>query len=86
MSYYAMFILYIVVGFGITAGLFFWAVKKGQFKQQSRARYLVLDGITPLAKENVAKKKWPMEIVITVIVASAGLALLLAFALVIAAG
>ncbi len=86
MSYYAMFLLYLAVGFGITAGLFVWAIKMGQFKNQNRARYLVLDGITPLAKEATVKKKWPKEIVITIAIASAGLVMLLTFAAIIAIG
>ncbi len=41
--YYPYFITYILLGFGISLIVFFWALKNGQFKDQQRARYLALE-------------------------------------------
>ena len=79
-----MFLFYMAAGLLITGALFWWAVVKGQFTQQNRARYLALEGIEPIPKTDLEKTAWPKEIVITVIVAFSGLALLVTFALVIA--
>jgi len=40
--YYALFILYIIVATIIGAWGFCWALKKGQFRDQQRARFLPL--------------------------------------------
>jgi cbb3-type cytochrome oxidase maturation protein len=40
--YFPYFITYIVIGFGISLLVFFWALKNGQFKDQQRARFLPL--------------------------------------------
>jgi nitrogen fixation-related uncharacterized protein len=78
MSYYAMFLLYLSVGILITFSLFVWAVKHGQFKDQARARYLALDGINPLPQPE--KKTWPKEVIATLAIAFAGLAIMLTLA------
>jgi cbb3-type cytochrome oxidase maturation protein len=41
--YYPYFIAYMVVGFVISLVVFLWALKKGQFKDQRRARFIVLE-------------------------------------------
>ncbi len=41
--YYPYFIAYMLVGFGISILVFFWALGSGQFKDQERARYLPLE-------------------------------------------
>ncbi|MFQ5483966.1 MAG: cbb3-type cytochrome oxidase assembly protein CcoS [Desulfobacterales bacterium] len=41
--YYPYFITYILLGFGISLIVFFWALKNGQFRDQQRARYLALE-------------------------------------------
>jgi len=41
--YYPYFIIYILLGFGISLIVFFCALKNGQFKDQQRARYLALE-------------------------------------------
>ena len=41
--YYPYFIAYMLVGFGITLLVFFWALGSGQFKDQERARFLALE-------------------------------------------
>jgi cbb3-type cytochrome oxidase maturation protein len=41
--YYPYFIAYMLVGFGISLLVFFWALGSGQFKDQDRARFLALE-------------------------------------------
>jgi cbb3-type cytochrome oxidase maturation protein len=41
--YYPYFIAYMLVGFGISLLVFFWALGSGQFKDQERARFLPLE-------------------------------------------
>jgi cbb3-type cytochrome oxidase maturation protein len=41
--YYPYFVAYMLVGFGISLLVFFWALGSGQFKDQERARYLPLE-------------------------------------------
>ena len=41
--YFPYFIAYMTAGLIISALVFFWALKSGQFKEQQRARYLPLD-------------------------------------------
>jgi cbb3-type cytochrome oxidase maturation protein len=41
--YYPYFIAYMLVGFAISVLVFFWALERGQFKDQERARFLPLD-------------------------------------------
>jgi cbb3-type cytochrome oxidase maturation protein len=41
--YYPYFIAYMLVGFGISLVVFFWALGSGQFKDQERARFLALE-------------------------------------------
>lgn len=41
--YYPYFIAYMVIGFVIGLLVFLWALNKGQFRDQARARFLALD-------------------------------------------
>ncbi len=41
--YYPYFVTYIVTGLVLSLGVFLWALKSGQFKDQNRARYLPLE-------------------------------------------
>jgi len=41
--YYPYFIVYMVVGFSISLLALYWAVSRGQFKDQERARFLPLE-------------------------------------------
>ena len=41
--YYPYFIAYMLVGFGISLLVFFWALGSGQFKDQERAKFLPLE-------------------------------------------
>jgi cbb3-type cytochrome oxidase maturation protein len=40
--YYPYFIAYMTIGFTISLLVFFWALRRGQFKDQDRARFLPL--------------------------------------------
>ena len=40
--YYPYFVIYITVGLAVSLGVFFWALKHGQFTEQQRARFLAL--------------------------------------------
>ena len=50
--YFPYYIVYMVIGFVITLVVFFWALNRGQFKDQNRARFIPLeaDGNTKPAK------------------------------------
>jgi cbb3-type cytochrome oxidase maturation protein len=41
--YYPYFIAYMTIGFAIGLLMFFWALSKGQFRDQERARFLPLE-------------------------------------------
>jgi hypothetical protein len=41
--YFPFFVAYMAAGFAISLGLFFWALKQGQFRDQQRARFLPLE-------------------------------------------
>lgn len=74
MNYYFFFMLYVLSGILICGALFTWAVLRGQFREQDRARYLPLGGEPPHPK-SAATGKWPRSMVVTVILISGGLAL-----------
>ena len=81
--YFPYFITYIVIGFGISLVVFFWALNHGQFKDQQRARYLPLEEETDLRGITGPKVK-RFEIYALLILACAGLgasAAVLVFAL-----
>ncbi len=46
---------YIGIGFAISLVVFLWALKKGQFKDQDRARFLPLEDEPEPAKVTVTK-------------------------------
>ena len=50
--YFPYFIAYMAIGFAVSLGVFFWALNRGQFRDQERARYLPLERRTnaPAAK------------------------------------
>lgn len=41
--YYTFFLAYMIAGFIISLVVFFWALNRGQFNDQQRARYLPLE-------------------------------------------
>jgi hypothetical protein len=42
--YFPYFIAYMAAGFTISLAVFFWALNRGQFRDQQRARFLPLEG------------------------------------------
>jgi cbb3-type cytochrome oxidase maturation protein len=42
--YFPYFITYMTIGFAISLVVFFWALNRGQFHDQQRARFLPLEG------------------------------------------
>ena len=47
--YYPYFITYMAIGLMLSLGVFFWALKTGQFKEQQRARFLPLKDMSDRA-------------------------------------
>jgi nitrogen fixation-related uncharacterized protein len=44
--YFPYYIAYMTVGFIITLAVFFWALNRGQFRDQNRARFIPLEADT----------------------------------------
>ncbi len=72
--YFPYFITYIVVGLAITLGVFFWALKNGQFRDQQRARYLPLQGDSDSTEVPPTSTISRIEIYGLFLLAAAGLA------------
>jgi len=53
--YFPYFLTYIGIGFAISLVVFLWALKKGQFKDQDRARFLPVEDEPEPAKVTVTK-------------------------------
>ena len=53
--YFPYFLTYIGIGFAISLVVFLWALKKGQFKDQDRARFLPLEDEPEPVKVTVTK-------------------------------
>jgi cbb3-type cytochrome oxidase maturation protein len=53
--YFPYFMIYIGIGFVISLVVFLWALKRGQFKDQERARFLPLEDEPEPAKVTVTK-------------------------------
>ena len=72
--YYPYFISYITVGIVLSALVFWWALRNGQFKDQQRARFLPLekeDGSVAVLKNTRLGK---LEALALLLLACAGLA------------
>jgi cbb3-type cytochrome oxidase maturation protein len=83
--YYPYFITYISIGLAITMVVFFWALKRKQFSDQQRARFLALEE-EPAGLINHVKRVSRLEFYILIGLAIAGLGAsgaLLFFALII---
>ncbi len=71
--YFAYFIAYIGIGFGLTLVVFSWAVRNGQFQDQRRARFLPLEPVDA-ARDRACGGRWKrMEIYTLFFLACAGL-------------
>lgn len=53
--YFPFFIIYMVIGFGISALVFIWALKNGQFNDQKRAAFLPLQDDTECLPVRVSR-------------------------------
>jgi cbb3-type cytochrome oxidase maturation protein len=53
--YFPYFMIYIGIGFAISLVVFLWALKRGQFKDQERARFLPLEDEPEPEKVTVTK-------------------------------
>jgi hypothetical protein len=71
MIFYGYFLIYMIIGLVITASLFYWAVTRGQFRDQRRIRYAPLAGEAPIPVD-ATTAKWPRSMILTVIVGVSG--------------
>ena len=53
--YFPYFLSYIGIGFVISLVVFFWALRRGQFKDQERARFLPLEDEPEIAPVRATK-------------------------------
>jgi nitrogen fixation-related uncharacterized protein len=54
--YFPYFIAYMAVGFAVSLAVFFWALTRGQFRDQRRARFLPLEGTPAAAPARLSRK------------------------------
>jgi nitrogen fixation-related uncharacterized protein len=54
--YFPFFVAYMAAGFALSLAVFFWALNRGQFRDQQRARFLALDGAAPAAPARLTRK------------------------------
>jgi hypothetical protein len=54
--YFPYFVAYMAVGFTVSLALFFWALNRGQFRDQQRARFLPLEASRPAAPAKLSRK------------------------------
>ncbi len=63
-------ILFMIVGLSLSMWIFYWAVKRGQFEEQERAKYLPLAN-PPIESEiqtNRKKNIWSLELIVLIFV------------------
>lgn len=75
-------ILFMIVGLTLSMWIFYWAVKRGQFEEQERAKYLPLSNPPMNIKNNgVDNKKikfvWSIELIALMIVVFLSLAMII---------
>jgi hypothetical protein len=54
--YFPYFVAYMTVGFAVSLAVFFWALNRGQFRDQRRARFLPLEGAPAAAPAKLSRK------------------------------
>ena len=54
--YFPYFITYMAIGFAISLAVFLWALDRGQFRDQRRARFLPLEGAPAAAPTKLDRK------------------------------
>ena len=70
--YFPFFVAYMAIGFAVSLGVFFWALGRGQFSDQQRARFLALEGDQPAAPVRLTRRG-RIETVALVALAGCGL-------------
>ena len=70
--YFPYLITYMVAGFLISLITFLWALNAGQFKDQQRARYLPLEGVSDTTPVK-APRYYRIKIIILFVMACAGI-------------
>ena len=70
-TFFAYYVLYLVGGVAITAALFFWAVRAGQFRDQKRIRFAPLGDEAPVPV-TAETAKWPAGMKLTIFLATSG--------------
>lgn len=71
--YFPYFAAYMTVGFAISLAVFLWALNRGQFRDQQRARFLALEA-TPSASTAKLSRKGRIETLGLFALACCGLA------------
>ena len=54
--YFPFFVAYMVIGFAVCLAVFFWALTRGQFQDQQRARFLALEGGAAAAPARLTRR------------------------------
>jgi nitrogen fixation-related uncharacterized protein len=54
--YFPYFIAYMTIGFAISLGVFLWALNRGQFQDQQRARFLALEAAPATSAAKLSRK------------------------------
>lgn len=54
--YFPYFITYMTIGFAISLAVFLWALDRGQFRDQRRARFLPLEGVPAAVPAKLNRK------------------------------
>lgn len=54
--YFPFFVAYMAIGFAVSLGVFLWALGRGQFSDQQRARFLALEGGAPAAPVRLTRR------------------------------
>jgi len=71
--YYPYFLAYMLMGFAVSLGVFFWALNKGQFQDQQRARFLPLEDRPDAGPAGLSRSgRWQAAILL--VLACSGLA------------
>jgi hypothetical protein len=72
--YFPYFIAYMAAGFLVSLGVLLWAVHRGQFRDQERARFLALDGPAAAGGRARLTRRGRIESAGLFVLVSAGLA------------
>jgi len=54
--YFPYFAAYMTIGFAISLGVFLWALRRGQFRDQKRARFLALEAAPAASVTQLSRK------------------------------